>query len=280
MKATVHCDWPLVVQTEFPQPVVIHVDKKKTSPKRPGEFSVLYLCEPEPILPAMTRYARAHLDLFDLVVVSSEHLVGSSPKVVPLEFGTTWLPAGVAPPEKRPGISIVVGRKRRAEGHRLRHELWRRQDEILAPKSFFKSERGWPRKLSWLRGCSWVDPLPANPWGWPALGDSKLPLFETQFHIAIENCRSRYYFTEKLIDCLLTDTVPIYWGCRNIGDYFDTSGIIQVENLDELIAACNTATAGLYQRMEPARAKNRERAHEYLDVGSRLGALVAAHLPV
>lgn len=279
MRATVYCDWPLVVPTEFSQPVEIHVDRKKAAPKRPGEFSVLYLCEPEPILPAMTSYARRHLELFDLVVVSTDHLVGSSPKVVPLEFGTSWISAGAGLPEKRPGISLLVGRKRRTEGHRLRHEVWRRQDEIRAPKSFFTSERGWPRKLAWLRGFRGLDPLPANPWGWPVLGDSKLPLFAAQFHIAIENCRSRFYFTEKLLDCFLTDTVPIYWGCRNIGDYFDTSGMIVVESLSELLAACNTVSDSLYQRMAPARAKNRERAQQYLDLGSRLGALVAARLP-
>ena len=279
MKAIVHCDWPLVVPTEFPRPVVIHVDRRKTSPQQPGVFEVLYLCEPEPILPAMTKYARSHLGLFDLVVVSTDHLVGVSPKVVPLEFGTSWIVEGVALPEKRPGISMVVGRKHRTEGHRLRHELWRRQDEIRCPKAFFTSDRGWPRKLAWLRGCAWLDPLPANPWGWPALGESKLPLFATQFHIAIENCRSRYYFTEKLLDCFLTDTVPIYWGCRNVGDYFDARGIIQVESLEELITACNTATDSLYQQMAPAQARNRQGASQYLDLGSRLGALVAARLP-
>lgn len=278
MRAIVHCDWPLVVPTEFRRPVVIHVDRRKRSPKQPGEFDVLYLCEPEPILPAMTRYARGHLDLFDLVVVSTDGLVGASPKVVPLEYGTSWIPAGAAIPAKRPGISVVVGRKRRTEGHRLRHDVWRRQDEIRGPKQFFRSDRGWPRKLAWVRGCPWLDPLPANPWGWPALGESKLPLFLSQFHIAIENCRSRHYFSEKLLDCFLTDTVPIYWGCRNVGDSFDTSGIIEVESLEQLIAACNTATDELYQQMAPARAKNRELASHYLDLGSRLGSLIAGHL--
>jgi hypothetical protein len=279
MKATVHCDWPLVVQTKFPQPVVIHVDKKKRSPKRPGEFSVLYLCEPEPILPWMTRYARAHLDLFDLVVVSSEHLVGLSPKIVPLEFGTAWVPVDSPRSVKQPGVSFLVGRKRRAEGHRLRHAVWRRQEEIRVPKRFFVSHRGWPRKLAWLRGMPGLDPLPANPWGWPVLGDSKLPLFESRYHLAIENCQSRFYFTEKIIDCFLTDTIPIYWGCQNIGDYFDMRGIRLAHTADELIAACHAATDEAYAASVEAIAENRRRARAYVDVGARLGALIARRLP-
>jgi len=274
VKAAIHCSWPLNVPTEFPGPVEIHVDCRKQTPKQPGVFDVLYLCEPEPILPAMTAYARGHLQLFDLVVVSTDHLVGVSPKVVPLEFGTSWIPDGAVLPEKRPGVSMVVGRKRRTEGHRLRHEVWRRQDEIRSVKSFFTSDRGWPRKLEWLRGCRWLDPLPANPWGWPALGDSKLPLFETQFHIAIENCRSRYYFTEKLIDCFLTGTVPIYWGCRNLGEYFDMRGVRQVRTADELITACNAATEAEYAELGPVIRENRRRALGFVDLGARLGELI------
>lgn len=274
----VHCSWPLAVHAAFDRPVHIYVDEKKSTPKNPAEYDVLYLSEPRAILPWMSAYAISHLQLFDLVVVSTDELIGKDPKIVPLEFGTTWIPEGASTPAKQPGISLLVGRKRRTAGHRLRHEIWNRQAEIRGPKNFFQSDRGWPRKLSWLKGFPGLDPLPGNPWGWPMLGDSKLPLFSSQFHIAIENCRSRYYFTEKLIDCFLTDTVPIYWGCKNIGDYFDTSGIIQVETADELIAACNSTSEAMYHSMAAARAANRERALGYRDLGARLGGLIARHL--
>ena len=110
------------------------------------------------------------------------------------------------------------------------------------------------------------------------MGDWKPPLFETQFHIAIENCRSRYYFTEKLIDCFLTDTVPIYWGCKNIAESFDVSGIIQVETADELIAACNSMSEAMYGALAAARAANRERALRFVDLGTRLGSLIELSL--
>jgi len=54
------------------------------------------------------------------------------------------------------------------------------------------------------------------------------------FSIAIENCKEDYYFTEKLLDCFLTGTVPIYWGCPSIGDYFNVNGFYTFDNLDEL----------------------------------------------
>jgi len=33
-------------------------------------------------------------------------------------------------------------------------------------------------------------------------------------------------FTEKITDCFMTGTIPIYYGIKNIGDYFNTDGII------------------------------------------------------
>jgi hypothetical protein len=63
-----------------------------------------------------------------------------------------------------------------------------------------------------------------------------------QFSIAIENSSQKYYFSEKLIDCLLTKTIPIYYGCTNIPEYFDTRGwiILETTNVFELIHKAST----------------------------------------
>ena len=117
MKAQVHCPWPLVVPADFPRPVTIHVDCKKRSPKSPRVFDVLYLCEPQSILPKMSAYALTHLDLFDLIVVSTDHLVGASPKIVlnhlrsePPSVETTASRSGIA----RPSISGAKARTTRS----------------------------------------------------------------------------------------------------------------------------------------------------------------------
>ncbi|MFK5281820.1 hypothetical protein ACI3PL_19910, partial [Lacticaseibacillus paracasei] len=39
---------------------------------------------------------------------------------------------------------------------------------------------------------------------------------------------------EKLIDCLTTGTVPIYWGCPSIEKFFNLNGIIPFDAIDEL----------------------------------------------
>jgi hypothetical protein len=53
----------------------------------------------------------------------------------------------------------------------------------------------------------------------------------------IENSRQNNYFSEKLIDCLITKTIPIFYGAPNISSYFNTTGwiILENENIDECL---------------------------------------------
>eukprot|EP00960_Hanusia_phi_P028820 747607-Hanusia_phi.AAC.5 len=44
------------------------------------------------------------------------------------------------------------------------------------------------------------------------ISDKQVTLVPYMFSFAIENSRYDTYFTEKLIDCFITGTVPIYWG--------------------------------------------------------------------
>ena len=50
-------------------------------------------------------------------------------------------------------------------------------------------------------------------------------LFPYQRSIAIENSSQQDYFTEKLVDCFMTWTVPIYFGCPNIHSIFPKESI-------------------------------------------------------
>ena len=48
------------------------------------------------------------------------------------------------------------------------------------------------------------------------------------FSIAIENGNYETYFTEKLLDCFATGTIPVYLGAPDIGEYFNKDGIIDL----------------------------------------------------
>tara|TARA_R110000796_G_scaffold251277_1_gene382292 strand:- start:3615 stop:5264 length:1650 start_codon:yes stop_codon:yes gene_type:complete len=59
-------------------------------------------------------------------------------------------------------------------------------------------------------------------------------LKDYRFSISIENEFKDNWATEKISDCFLTGVIPIYYGCPNIGDYFDIEGIITFQTNDEL----------------------------------------------
>lgn len=58
-----------------------------------------------------------------------------------------------------------------------------------------------------------------------------------KYHIAIENSSSKYYWTEKLSDCYLTNTYPLYYGCTNVEEYFPEKAlsVIDIHNFDEAV---------------------------------------------
>ena len=64
-----------------------------------------------------------------------------------------------------------------------------------------------------------------------------------KYHIAIENSSQPYYWTEKISDCYLTETFPIYHGCTNLSDYFPQEAFlpIDIRQPEQAIAAIDAA---------------------------------------
>jgi len=62
-------------------------------------------------------------------------------------------------------------------------------------------------------------------------------LVDYRFNISIENEHQENWISEKFYDCILTDTIPIYFGCKNIKDIYPEDGYILIEdinNIDEI----------------------------------------------
>lgn len=78
------------------------------------------------------------------------------------------------------------------------------------------------------------------------------------FSVAMENAASDYYFTEKLVDCLLLETVPIYFGCPSIEDCFDTKGFLTFSSLEEFRVLESAISQDIYDKMKPFVLKNKK----------------------
>ena len=98
----------------------------------------------------------------------------------------------------------------------------------------------------------------------PPFHQRRNDFFESsKFHIAVENSRQKNYFTEKLIDCFASKTVPIYYGCPNIGDWFNMDGMITFQDLDELELIIRKLDADAYNWRKDAIEENYEIAKKF-----------------
>lgn len=62
--------------------------------------------------------------------------------------------------------------------------------------------------------------------GYKCINNKEDGLRDYCFSFAMENGTYANMFTEKITDCFMTGTIPIYYGIPNIGDFFDINGII------------------------------------------------------
>ena len=57
-------------------------------------------------------------------------------------------------------------------------------------------------------------------------------LAQYRYSLAIENYSGMHYWTEKVADCFLSWTMPIYCGCVNLSDYFPAESYVKVDIKD------------------------------------------------
>lgn len=113
---------------------------------------------------------------------------------------------------------------------------------IISPKVYDKT-----KLLSMIVSSKIHTPLQSFRFNFANQHKSKMDLFgrgfnpiETKeeglndymFSICVENNDYGGYFTEKILDCFATGTIPIYLGTKEITKYFDKDGIIFFEDFD------------------------------------------------
>jgi hypothetical protein len=65
--------------------------------------------------------------------------------------------------------------------------------------------------------------------GFTLIGDKWDGLSPYRYSVAVENHSNPYYWTEKIIDCFLAWTMPIYNGCTQITQYFPKESMILID---------------------------------------------------
>lgn len=72
------------------------------------------------------------------------------------------------------------------------------------------------------------------------------------------------YFSEKILDCFLSGTIPIFYGNPSITKYFNKEGIITFSDVDQIPSLLNKITPAYYHSKEKVLAENFEIAEKYM----------------
>jgi hypothetical protein len=191
---------------DFKTDVVVYTDQRLHEYKEKDK-SIAWLIEPTEIDGQSYNFVIKNKDKFKTIFTYEKQLLDMGEPFEFYPFGGCWIqPEKQKIYKKNKNISIIASSKNFTSGHKLRHE-------VISKYSQFIDVFG--------RGYS---PIEYKIDG----------LQDYRFSIVIENCKRDYWFTEKLIDCLRTGTIPIYWGCPSIGDFFNTNGFIIFNEIEEL----------------------------------------------
>lgn len=177
------------------------------------------------------------MDKVDYILTYDEYLLNKYPeKTIFCVDNMSWiLDHQTKIYEKSKIVSMIYSWKKDTEGHRLRHQV-----------------------AEYATGISLYGNGSSTPIEWKADG-----LADYMYSVTIENSQAKWYFTEKILDCFATGTVPIYWGASNVGDYFDKRGIITFDKIEELPEIFSNLSEDDYEDKLPYIKNNFEEVKKY-----------------
>ena len=212
-------------------------------------INILVLQEPNEYF-GLHDYAIKNHQLFSFILTWSDIVINNCENALFLPFGSPWV-TSEHDNIKEFKLTHLCGKLLKTYGHMLRHEILNRQNEFTIPINFYKT---YGKRFPFEEATK-----------------SKIELFSnSQFAVVIENTSHNGYFTEKLTDCLMLKTIPLYWGCSDIHKYFNTEAIIQFSNVDELICKCNKLTENVYGDKLDIVNENKELVKKYMHYEQRI----------
>lgn len=213
-------------------------------------FRVFHQCEPPEVLDIVERLVQIH-KYYDLILAFDERVLRECHNAVFLtESACSWLPRkfGAIDPlgnlryengvihknpvvmsydgcnvdAKKFAVSFLTSSKRQFPGHILRQEIFEKLPERFGALEVWKHR---------------------SP---PIISDKRTVLEPYMFSIIPENSQHNNYYTEKVVDCFVAKTIPLYWGCPNIGSHFNPDGIICFSTYQELEKILSSLTPADY----------------------------------
>lgn len=230
-----------------------HTEMFRTQPTAKKKFGLLM--EPEAMIPEVYQQLYDNPSImaqFEAVFTHSYKLIEKYPNAKLYLGQGAWFGTEVgggildecAYTKKTKMVSMISSDKALLESHKLRIAIAKEMKKNLNVDTYGAFDGGNPVKVAET-------------------------LTDYRFSIILENEISPYYFTEKVLNCFASMTIPIYAGAQNIGEFFNLDGIIQIDKYDSmetLHRVVNQCTAELYDAKIPAVIENYKKAQEQLTV--------------
>jgi len=203
------------------------------------------LIESAAIIPSVYRRAPAVIDRFDQIFTHNSKLLAMSAKCRWIPGGGIWIGGrhaggslGVF--DKARLCSMLTSRKTITRLHRRRLAIALR----LARKQHRSVD-------------VFIDP--GQPYSFEVLQSYR-------YNICIENNIDEGYFTERLLNCFATGTIPIYMGATQLKDYFNMAGVLTFRNRRELERILSWISTDDYESRLPAIYENFQRVLRYRSI--------------
>lgn len=201
MKIKVHAlydHFPELTPKDNEKYIECYADMNIMECKEPGK-NIAILLEPKSMIGEAYDYCRQHSDYFRYIFTHDSELL-KLPNAKLLMWANVWLQTDS---EKNKQVSIVTSKKNWCPLHLARIEL----AYMLNNKD--KVDVFWG---DWKDGKATFEP--------------KDYLEHYKFSVIMENDIDDYWYTEKILNCFATKTVPIYVGSPKITEFFNGDGII------------------------------------------------------
>ena len=180
-----------------------------------------WLCESSVIIPQIVNKVMSNLShyksKFKYIFTHDRRLVRRAPDFIKFTHphATPWI-QNKKVYSKTKLVSFIGSNKTMCEGHKFRQK---KIAELRGKLDHFGRGYG-NRELPWTINAE------------NGLESGKiLGLKDYMFSYAMENGNHDEIISQKVTDCIATGTVPIFWGSKNIVNYFDKRGIIFLEDL-------------------------------------------------
>jgi hypothetical protein len=117
----------------------------------------------------------------------------------------------------------------------LKKESLSKENKIVWVTSNQRSSMGHYKRMEFLEKIKELPFVELYGRGINPIEDKWDALQNSKYAIAYENFQNDYYWTEKVIDCFLSYTMPIYYGCNAIESFFPKNSFIQLDPRDKHI---------------------------------------------